>query len=206
LNCLIAIINYGLGNLASVQNAFRQVGHPSLVTDQPEQILRSERVVLPGVGAFADGMNSLIKTGLIDVVYEVVHREIPLLGICLGMQMFFPTSEEAGMHKGLGLIPGRVRRFQLPSPYKVPHMGWNQITPVGNSKLFKDIPTGSYVYFAHSFYTEPQDSHVRSATTDYGIGFTCAVAKGSILGVQFHPEKSGLVGLTMLRNFKELKL
>lgn len=202
---MIAIIDYGVGNLASVQNAFRKVGYSSLVTDQPEQILRSERVVLPGVGAFADGMNSLIKTGLIDVVYEVVQKEIPLLGICLGMQMFFSTSEEEGMHKGLGLIPGKVQRFQLPSEYKVPHMGWNQIRPAENSKLFKNIPAGSYVYFVHSFYTDPQDSRVSSAAADYGIDFTCAVEKGSIFGVQFHPEKSSLVGLTVLRNFGELK-
>jgi len=202
---LIAIIDYGVGNLASVQNAFRKVGYSSLVTDQPEQILRCEKVVLPGVGAFADGMTNLKKTGLIDVVYEVARKEIPLLGICLGMQMFFSASEEEGLHKGLGLIPGKVRRFQLPREYKVPHMGWNQIRPAKNSKLFKNIPAGSYVYFVHSFYTEPRDSQVSSASSDYGIEFTCAVEQNSIFGVQFHPEKSSLVGLTVLRNFGELK-
>ena len=202
---MIAIIDYGVGNLASVQNAFRRVGYPSLVTDQPEQILGAEKVVLPGVGAFADGMTTLRKKGLTDVLYEVVEKEIPLLGICLGMQMLFSTSEEEGLHKGLDLIPGRVRRFSLSGAYKVPHMGWNQIRPAVPSRLFGDVPVDSYVYFVHSFYTEPQDSQVSSASTDYGIDFTCAIEKGNIFGVQFHPEKSSLVGLTVLRNFGELR-
>lgn len=132
---MIAIIDYGVGNLASVQNAFRRVGYPSLVTDQPEQILGAEKVVLPGVGAFADGMTTLRKKGLTDVLYEVVEKEIPLLGICLGMQMLFSTSEEEGLHQGLDLIPGRVRRFSLSGAYKVPHMGWNQIWILASQRL-----------------------------------------------------------------------
>jgi glutamine amidotransferase len=202
---LIAIIDYGVGNLASVQNAFRKVGYPSLITNRPEQILGADKVILPGVGAFPDGMTSLRKRGLLNVLYEVVEKEIPLLGICLGMQMLFSTSEEEGVHQGLDLIPGKVRRFELSGAYKVPHMGWNQVRPAVHSKLFRGVPVDSYVYFVHSFYTEPQDYQVSSASTDYGIDFTCAIEKGNIFGVQFHPEKSSMVGLTVLRNFGELK-
>jgi len=203
---LIVIIDYGVGNLASVQNAFRKVGFPSLITSKPEQILKATRIVLPGVGAFADGMDSLQKLGLTQVIYEAVQKGIPLLGICLGMQMLFSTSEEAGLHQGLNLIPGKVRRFQLPSSYKVPHMGWNRIRVTDNSRLFNNIPSGSYAYFVHSFYTEPEDPQVKAASSDYGIEFTCAVEKGNIFGTQFHPEKSSQVGLRVLRNFGELKV
>jgi len=192
--------------LASVQNAFRKVGFPSLITSKPEQILKATRIVLPGVGAFADGMDSLQKLGLTQVIYEAVQKGIPLLGICLGMQMLFSTSEEAGLHQGLNLIPGKVRRFQLPSSYKVPHMGWNRIRVTDNSRLFNNIPSGSYAYFVHSFYTEPEDPQVKAASSDYGIEFTCAVEKGNIFGTQFHPEKSSQVGLRVLRNFGELKV
>ncbi len=202
---MIAIIDYGVGNLASVQNAFRKVGYPSLITNRPEQILGADKVILPGVGAFPDGMTSLRKRGLLNVLYEVVEKEIPLLGICLGMQMLFSTSEEEGVHQGLDLIPGKVRRFELSGAYKVPHMGWNQVRPAVHSKLFRGVPVDSYVYFVHSFYTEPQDYQVSSASTDYGIDFTCAIEKGNIFGVQFHPEKSSMVGLTVLRNFGELR-
>lgn len=202
---MIAIIDYGVGNLASVQNAFRKVGFPSLITSEPEQILKADKVVLPGVGSFADGMDSLHQMGLTEVIYEVVKKEIPLLGICLGMQMLFSTSEEAGLHRGMELIPGKVRRFQLDSSYKVPHMGWNTIRIAGSSRLFHDVYPGSYVYFVHSFYTEPEDPQVKAAISDYGIEFTCAVEKGNIFGTQFHPEKSGEVGLKILRNFGELK-
>ncbi|HQA07354.1 MAG TPA: imidazole glycerol phosphate synthase subunit HisH [Syntrophomonadaceae bacterium] len=203
---MIVIIDYGVGNLASVQNAFRKVGFPSLITSKPEQILKATRIVLPGVGAFADGMDSLQKLGLTQVIYEAVQKGIPLLGICLGMQMLFSTSEEAGLHQGLNLIPGKVRRFQLPSSYKVPHMGWNRIRVTDNSRLFNNIPSGSYAYFVHSFYTEPEDPQVKAASSDYGIEFTCAVEKGNIFGTQFHPEKSSQVGLRVLRNFGELKV
>lgn len=192
--------------MASVQNAFRKVGFPSLITSKPEQILKATRIVLPGVGAFADGMDSLQKLGLTQVIYEAVQKGIPLLGICLGMQMLFSTSEEAGLHQGLNLIPGKVRRFQLPSSYKVPHMGWNRIRVTDNSRLFNNIPSGSYAYFVHSFYTEPEDPQVKAASSDYGIEFTCAVEKGNIFGTQFHPEKSSQVGLRVLRNFGELKV
>jgi len=177
-----------------------------LITSKPEQILKATRIVLPGVGAFADGMDSLQKLGLTQVIYEAVQKGIPLLGICLGMQMLFSTSEEAGLHQGLNLIPGKVRRFQLPSSYKVPHMGWNRIRVTDNSRLFNNIPSGSYAYFVHSFYTEPEDPQVKAASSDYGIEFTCAVEKGNIFGTQFHPEKSSQVGLRVLRNFGELKV
>lgn len=191
--------------MANVQNAFRILGFPSQITNQPKQILEADRVVLPGVGAFADGMNSLKRLGLVEVIYEVVQKETPLLGICLGMQMLFSTSEEEGLHRGLDLIPGKVKRFQLSSPYKVPHMGWNSIKVAAGSRLFDNVPSDSYVYFVHSFYTEPDDPQVRAASSDYGIEFTCAVEKGNIFGTQFHPEKSSQVGLRVLRNFGELK-
>ena len=200
---MIAIIDYGVGNLASVQNAFRRVGYPSLVTDQPEQILGAEKVVLPGVGAFADGMTTLRKKGLTDVLYEVVEKEIPLLGICLGMQMLFSTSEEEGLHQGLDLIPGRVRRFSLSGAYKVPHMGWNQIRPAVPSRLFGDVPVDSYVYFVHS-YAAVTDSKNVAAYCDYGMKVPALVMSGNVYGCQFHPEKSGKTGLGILKTFASL--
>lgn len=202
---MIAIIDYGVGNLASVQNAFRKVGYQSLVTSEAERILQADKIVLPGVGAFADGMNSLRQSGLIEAVIEAVRREKPLLGICLGMQMLFSISEEGGMHQGLGLIPGRVKRLNLPTGYKVPHVGWNQIEPVSGSKIFKNMPKQSYFYFVHSYYVEPENILVSAAQVNYAIEFTCAVEIDNLCGVQFHPEKSGGAGLTVLRNFGELR-
>lgn len=201
---MIAIIDYGVGNLASVQNAFRQVGFNTIVTSDPQKILRAGQVVLPGVGAFADAMESLKQSGLVEIVQEVVLKETPLLGVCLGMQMLFSVSEEDGIYDGLNLIPGRVKRFRLPTGYKVPHMGWNQIVPDPRSRLFKGIPPHSYFYFVHSYYTEPEDGVVTAAHAHYGIPFTCAVEQGNVFGAQFHPEKSSRWGLRVLRNFGEM--
>jgi len=200
---MIAVINYGLGNLHSVQKAIAFVGGNPQVTDDPESILRANKVVLPGVGAFADGMKGLASRNLVSVVEEVARQGKPVLGICLGMQLFFTDSEEQGLHKGLGLINGSVSAFQQPG-IKVPQIGWNQLEISKPGTLMQDIQQGSYVYFNHGFYCSPADSSDILTTTKYGLQFTSSVQKGNIFGVQFHPEKSQKIGLKILRNFVEL--
>jgi glutamine amidotransferase len=200
---MIAVINYGLGNLHSVQKAIAFVGGTPEVTDDPETILQANKVVLPGVGAFADGMKGLASRKLDSVVEEVARQGTPLLGICLGMQLFFTDSEEQGFHKGLGLIKGSVSAFQHPG-IKVPQIGWNQLNISKPATLMQDIPQGSYVYFNHGYYCIPEDSSDILTTTKYGLQFTSSIQRGNIFGVQFHPEKSQKIGLTILRNFVEL--
>ena len=200
---MIAVINYGLGNLHSVQKAIAFVGGNPVVTDDPETILRANKVVLPGVGAFADGMKGLASRNLVSVVEEVAMQGTPLLGICLGMQLFFTDSEEQGFHQGLGLIKGSVSAFQQPG-IKVPQIGWNQLEISKPASLMWDIQPGSYVYFNHGFYCAPNNSSDILTTTHYGLLFTSSVQKDNIFGVQFHPEKSQKIGLKILRNFVEL--
>jgi len=172
-----------------------------VITSEPEQILKARRIVLPGVGAFADGMSSLEKMGLTGVIFEAVQKEIPLLGICLGMQMLFSTSEEAGLHRGLDLIPGKVRRFQLPASYKVPHMGWNQIEIQRPDPLLQYIDDLSSFYFVHSYYVDPEEKDLVLALTEYGLRFASIVGRENVYGIQFHPEKSSVLGLKILKNF-----
>lgn len=203
---MIAIIDYGMGNLASVQNAFRKIGYETLITSDPEDILKAEKVVLPGVGAFEDAIRNLRQREVDKTIFEVVARQTPLLGICLGLQLLFTESEENGLHQGLNIIPGRVKRFDLPADYKVPQIGWNSITVNPASRLLAGIPTGSYFYFVHSYYVVPDDESVAAARTDYGISFVSAIEKDSIMATQFHPEKSSNLGLQILRNFGELAI
>ncbi len=201
---VIAIIDYGMGNLASVQNAFRKVGYDTLITSDPNDILQADKVVLPGVGAFQDAINNLCKRGVDKTLFEIVDRQIPLLGICLGLQLLFTESEENGLHRGLNIIPGRVTRFDLPAEFKVPQIGWNSVTINPASRLLAGIPSGSYFYFVHSYYVVPDDESVAAARTDYGVNFVSAIEKGAIMATQFHPEKSSELGLRILRNFGEL--
>jgi len=201
---MIAVIDYGMGNLFSVEKAFVKLGAEVIVTRSPEVILHADKVVLPGVGAFGDCMNNLTEYGLIDVIHEVIDRGTPFLGICVGLQMLFDGSEEDPGVKGLGVFPGMVRKIVAPD-LKIPHMGWNSLELSGDSQLFADITTESYVYFVHSYHAVPADDQIITAVTHYGGPVTAAVGRGNVQAVQFHPEKSGTVGLTMLSKFKEMK-
>jgi imidazole glycerol-phosphate synthase subunit HisH len=200
---MIAIINYGLGNLHSVQKALSFVGSEVVVTDDPQTILEAEKIILPGVGAFAIGMEGLESRGLVSVIREVAATRKPLLGICLGMQLLFKESEEKGQHRGLGLLPGKVVLFQQPK-LKVPQIGWNQIEVVKDSKLMKGIQDSDYVYFNHGYYCLPEDVEDWLTMTEYGLNFASSVERENLYGVQFHPEKSQKVGLQILKNFVEL--
>jgi glutamine amidotransferase len=199
---MIAVINYGLGNLHSVQKAIAFVGGQAELTDDPDTILQAEKVVLPGVGAFADGMKGLISRQLVPPLKETIQAGKPLLGICLGMQLFFEESEENGRHKGLGLLKGKVKAFDHPG-IKIPQIGWNQLEFSKNSHLMKEIQRGSYVYFNHGYYCQPEDKSDIITTTDYGIQFASSVQHKNIFGVQFHPEKSQKIGLKIIQNFVE---
>lgn len=198
---MIAIIDYGMGNLRSVHKAFEAVGHQPMVTREAQVIADASHVVLPGVGAFGDCMANLEQYELIDPIRSAIQSGKPFLGICLGLQLLFTESEEFGTHKGLGIIPGRVRKFVLESAVKVPHMGWNQIEIVRSAPPFDGIKTGSHCYFVHSYYVEPADSAVVAAVTEYGHPFASAVWKDNVVACQFHPEKSQRVGLQIIKNF-----
>jgi imidazole glycerol-phosphate synthase subunit HisH len=198
---LIAIIDYGMGNLHSVSKAVERIGCEVIVTSDPEQILAADGAILPGVGAFGDAMANLRETGLVDTVQTYAARGKPLLGICLGMQLLFTESEEHGLHQGLNLLPGRVVRFQ--GNYKVPHMGWNELSFLQASPLFDGLEQG-HVYFVHSYYALPERSGDLLAVTDYHQPVTAIVGRGSLFGMQFHPEKSGDLGMALLKRFVEL--
>jgi glutamine amidotransferase len=203
---MIAIIDYGVGNLASVNKALSFIGFDSKITSSHEEILDADSVVLPGVGAFADAMNSLEKFNMISVINRLAEKGTPLLGICLGMQMLFDYSTEGGEKvKGLGLLKGSVTQFPLDMGLKVPHMGWNSLDIKQSNGIFKGIQQNSYVYFVHSYYLTAQDESDIAASCKYGIKFDAAVSRGNIVGTQFHPEKSGDVGLNILRNFAAMK-
>ena len=202
---MIAIVDYGVGNLFSLDSSLEMIGAESVVTAD-EAVLRSaDKILLPGVGAFEDAARKLRESGLADLIKELAGQGKPLLGICLGMQMLFERSYEYGEHEGLGLIPGSVRpiRDVIPADYKIPHIGWNALRFRQENALFKYIKEGDCVYFVHSFYAADCDDHV-VATAEYGAELTAAVAKGNVYGCQFHPEKSGNVGLAILKAFSEI--
>ncbi|MFC3799274.1 imidazole glycerol phosphate synthase subunit HisH [Cohnella sp. GCM10012308] len=199
---MIAIVDYGMGNLHSVSKAVERLGREALVTSSREEILAADGVILPGVGAFGDAMRNLRETGLDAVVRESAAAGQPLLGICLGMQLLFAESEEHGTHEGLGLLPGRVVRFR--GDYKIPHMGWNELNfEQPSHPLFEGLAPG-YVYFVHSFHALPERREDLLATADYHQPVTAIVGRDNVSGMQFHPEKSGDLGVALLRRFVEI--
>ena len=200
---MIAIIDYGMGNLRSVEKGFLKVGANVTVTNRPDVVEKADAVVLPGVGAFKDCMKELSHLDLTGAVVDSIKKGKPYLGICLGLQVLFSESEEFGSCRGLDIIRGNVVRFEA-GDLKIPQMGWNQLNMRDSNPLFKDIPDKSYFYFVHSYYVAPEDSAVIASTTDYGIEFTSSVWKDNIFAVQFHPEKSQALGLQLLRNFNNI--
>ena len=197
---LIAIVDYGMGNLFSVEKAFAHLGAGVVVTSEARRVAAADKVVLPGVGAFGDCMRNLKARGLVAVLRESAAAGKPFLGICLGLQALFEGSEESPEAEGLGIFKGTVRRIEAPG-LKVPHMGWNSLTPGAPSPLFEGLQESPYVYFVHSYHAVPEDGALVTARTEYGGALTAAVGRGAVQAVQFHPEKSGDVGLAILRNF-----
>ena len=199
----IAIIDYGMGNLHSAAKAFEKIGTVVTVTRDPQEVLKADQVILPGVGAFGDCMKNLHERELAPVIYEVIAAGKPFLGICVGLQMLFEGSEEDPDVPGLGIFKGMVRKIIAPG-LKVPHMGWNSLEKRKESPLFRGLPDPAFVYFVHSYHAVPEDSSIITAATDYGGAVTAAVGQGLVQAVQFHPEKSSAVGLRILTNFKEM--
>ncbi len=201
---MIAIIDYGMGNLRSVQKAFERVGHQAVVTDDPGIVRQASKVVLPGVGAFEDARAELHRRNLVKPVLEAIESGRPFLGICLGLQLLFEVSYENGRHEGLGVFPGEVVRFQLPAEYAVPHMGWNQIRIERQAPILEGIADGTYFYFVHSYYVVPADAGIIATKTDYPQPFCSMIWRDNVFATQFHPEKSQAEGLRMLKNFGDL--
>ena len=202
---MIAIIDYGVGNLFSLVSSFKAIGVEAVVTDREEVIAAADKIILPGVGAFGDARRKLAETGMDKVVLAEAKKGKPIMGICLGMQLLFEKGFEYGTHEGLGLLKGEVVSMEgvVPGDYKIPHIGWNGLIFKGNNPLFQYIQDGDFVYFVHSYYVKNCDDSLL-ATAEYGPELTAAVAKGNIYGCQFHPEKSGNVGLNILRGFAAL--
>lgn len=195
----IAIVDYGMGNLRSVEKGFEKVGIDAFVTGDSEQVFAAAAVILPGVGAFADAMDQLRATGLADSIQEVIRAGRPFMGICLGLQLLFERSYENGEYQGLGVFKGTVER--LPSGVKIPHMGWNQVKKVKDLDVLADVPDGFDFYFVHSYVVRPSDPAIIATSTDYAGEFASGVAKDNVMAFQFHPEKSGKIGLSILRRF-----
>ncbi len=204
---MIAIIDYGMGNLRSVQKAFEKFCSNVIVSASANDILKADKIVLPGVGAFKTAMDELKKRGLIDPIKESIEKGRPFLGICLGLQLLFSESEEGGRIKGLDVIKGKVKRFKHKDGLKIPHMGWNQIRTTNDERrttILDGVTDGSYMYFVHSYYAAPKDKDVILCETDYGRNFTSGVHKDNVYGFQFHPEKSQSAGLKIVENFVNL--
>ncbi len=199
---MIGIVDYGRGNLRSVEKGLEKVGFTSEILTDPAELAVVQGVILPGVGAFADAMDALRRGGWIDPLLSYARSDKPFLGICLGMQVLFDIGEEHGEHQGLGLIPGRVVRF--PAGLKVPQMGWNNVQIVREDPLLEGIPDNTYFYFVHSYYAVPDDEEVVIGFSEYGVRFPALVGQGQIWGAQFHPEKSSFWGLAVLKNFGKL--
>ncbi len=207
---MIAIIDYDIGNLRSVQKALEHVGADARLITRPEELIRADKVVLPGVAAFGDAVEELRSMGLVEPLKEAVSGGMPFLGFCLGLQMLFDTSSENGLHEGLGLLPGKVVRFDFTAAelashqLSVPHMGWNQLRLARNCPMLDGIEDEAYVYFAHSYHVVADDESIVATTTEYGHKFVSSVWKDNIFATQFHPEKSQAVGLRLLENFVKL--
>ena len=203
---MIAIIDYGAGNLQSVKKAFDFIGAESVITNDPKVILSADKILLPGVGSFGDAMDSMHKNGLVEIVKECALSGKPFLGICLGLQLLFEESEESPGVKGLGIFKGKIKKFSSDMGLKIPHIGWNSLEIKQKDTIFKDIPENAYVYFVHSYYLHAEDENDIATVTNYGIDFHSAVGKNNIFATQFHPEKSGDVGLQILRNFASMEV
>lgn len=202
---MTAIIDYDAGNIRSVEKALQSLGEEVVVTRDRETILKADRVILPGVGAFGDAMNKIRNYGLEEVIHKVVENRTPFLGICLGLQLMFERSEESIGVEGLGLLKGDILRIPNTPGLKIPHIGWNSLTYPNKGRLFEGIPGNSYVYFVHSYYLKAQDKEIVTAETEYGTNIHASVEKDNIFACQFHPEKSSDVGLRILKNFIEIK-
>lgn len=203
---MIAIIDYDAGNVKSVEKALQYIGENPVVTRDREELLKADKVIVPGVGAFEDAMGKMNHYGLTEVIREIAAKKTPILGICLGLQLFFQRSEESEHPvEGLSLLPGEVVRFPEKEGFKIPHMGWNSISIQPESRLLRGIPEGSYVYFVHSYYLKAENPSDVAATADYIVDFHAAVEHENIFATQFHPEKSGEIGLQILRNFVTMK-
>ena len=201
---MIAIIDYDAGNIRSVEKALLSIGQPAVVTRDREVLKAADRVILPGVGAFGDCMNRLNQYGLTEVIRHICAEGKPFLGICLGLQLLFESSEESPGVPGLGILKGHVLRIPDDGKRKIPHMGWNSIHLQGDGRLFRGIPDESYVYFVHSYYLKADDPAIVKATTEYGVTIDASVEQGNVFATQFHPEKSSDTGLQLLRNFTEV--
>ena len=201
---MIAIIDYDAGNVKSVEKALQKLGQDVVITRDKEQILQADKVVLPGVGAFGDAMHNLNEYGLVEVIHQVVEKEIPFLGICLGLQLLFERSDESEGVEGLGILKGEICKIPEKTGLKIPHMGWNSLHLQQGGKLFEGIDEGAYVYFVHSYYLKAEDEKIVKAMTDYSTCIHASVERGNVFACQFHPEKSGDVGLRILKNFVEL--
>ncbi len=201
---MIKIVDYGMGNLRSVQKAFEKLGAPAEIVTSAAEVAQADQLVLPGVGAFRDAIRELQRLDLVGSIRDFVDSGRPFLGICLGLQMLFDVSYEDGEWQGLGIVPGKVVRFADQPDLKIPHMGWNSIHFAQQCPLFNNIPDGSHVYFVHSYYVVPNDPSVIAARTEHGTQFTAAIRRGNLFATQFHPEKSQTVGLQLLQNFVDL--
>lgn len=198
---MIAIIDYDAGNIKSVEKALLSMGETPVLTRDPEVILQADHIILPGVGSFGDAMGNLQKFGLVDVIHEAIDRKIPFLGICLGLQLLFESSEETPGVSGLGILKGRIVRIPDGPGLKIPHMGWNSLSVREGASLFQGLEKEPYVYFVHSYYLQAEDPAIVAATTEYGVTIHASVEKGNVFACQFHPEKSSKTGLMILKNF-----
>lgn len=198
---MIAIIDYDAGNIKSVEKALQYLGEETCVTRDPEEILAAEKVILPGVGAFGDAMQKLHQYGLVEVIKEVVNRRKPILGICLGLQLLFESSEESPGVEGLGILKGKIVRFPEDAGVKIPHVGWNSLQYPNSGRLFANVPENSFVYFVHSYYLKAEDPQIVTASAWYGTQIHASVEKDQVFACQFHPEKSSETGLRILKNF-----
>ena len=198
---MVAVIDYDAGNMKSVEKAMMALGEDVVVTRDKEEILSADHVILPGVGAFGDAMEKLRRYSLVEVINEVVDKETPLLGICLGLQLLFESSEESAGVEGLGILPGRIVKLPEDRGLKIPHIGWNSLKYPNRGRLFEGIPEESYVYFVHSYYLQAAEQEIVTATTEYAASIHASVERGNVFACQFHPEKSSDVGMKILRNF-----
>ena len=201
---MIAIIDYDAGNIKSVEKAFQYLGEETVLSRDRDEILSADKVVLPGVGAFGDAMNKLKDYNLVNTIYDVVDKKIPFLGICLGLQLLFESSDETPGVSGLGILPGNILRIPDKPGYKIPHIGWNSLELTNNGRLFDGVAENAYVYFVHSYYLKARDEEMVKASTEYVTHIHASVEKDNVFACQFHPEKSGDVGLKILSNFAKL--